>query len=363
MTIGNANAPGNAELHQPLAELLQRSLSTTSTPGVTVALWLDGQVFFSSAAGFRDLEQTTVMDLPARFYIYSVTKSLIATVILRLVEQGRLALDTPVQTYLPQVPIDLPVNIRQILNHSAGLPDYGALPAYFQALKANPAQSWIADEFLNATLSKGLAFVPGQGWGYSNIGFLLLRKVIEIILQCSLRAALRDQIFARLGLRNTFVAQTLEDARQLTPGYSAFFAPDGMYQDIRDLYHPGWVSHGVVISTSADLARIIEAIFTGQLLSPASRATMLEVVDVPGRHAYFQQPAYGLGLMVDRGSRHGLIAGHAGGGPGYSVGALHLPDVYGHRLTSIALANCDQDDLGMQLAFEMAMLVGDWLAS
>jgi D-alanyl-D-alanine carboxypeptidase len=290
-----------------------------------------------------------------------VTKSLLATVILQLVEQARIALDTPVQVYLTQLPLDTPVTVRQLLNNTGGIPNYYALPAYFEALKADPTHSWTSDEFLIYTLPQGLTFAPGQGWGYSNIGFLLLRRVIEEVMNASLRTALHEQLFAPLDLQHTFVAQTLEDARQLTPGYSAFFRSDGSLQDVRPVYHPGWVSHGVVVATASELARVIDALFTCELISPQSLAAMLEPVLVPSKHSLFQQPAYGLGLMIDPQSQYGIIAGHGGEGPGYSAAALHIPDIHGRRITSIALANRDQHDLGLRMAFTMATILGDTL--
>ena len=84
---------------------------------------------------------------------------------------------------------------------------------------------------------------------------------------------------------------------------------------------------------------------------------MLSAVSVPVKHSFFRQPAYGLGVMIDRRSRYGVMAGHGGGGPGYSAGALHIPDAHGRRITSIALANCDQGDTGLMLAYELAMAV------
>ncbi len=351
----------NTDFQQQLVEQVQQGLAATATPGAAVALLLDGQPVLVSGVGFRDPQQTTALDSDAQFYIYSVTKSLLATVILQLVEQGRIALDTPVQIYLPQLPFDTPVTIRQLLNHTAGLPDYGGLPAYTQALQADPTQPWGDDEFLTHTLAQGFRFAPGQGWSYSNIGFLLIRRVIEAALNTSLRAAMHSQIVASLDLRQTFVAETLADVQQLTPGYSQFFRADNGLQDIRLFYHPGWVSHGVVVSTAPELAQMIEALFTGRLLSPQSRAAMLEPVLLSFTHPYFQQPAYGLGVMIDPQSRHGIIAGHAGGGPGYSAGALHLPHVHGHRITSVVLANCDRDDLALRTAFQLAMLLADEL--
>ncbi|GAC1355528.1 MAG: serine hydrolase domain-containing protein [Herpetosiphon sp.] len=361
MTVGDRDSLRDSRLDRRLMAMVQDAVATTSTPGAAVTLLLDGQAVFVAGIGFRDLERTAVLDAHAQFYIYSVTKTLIATAILQLVEQGHIVLDTPIQGYVPQLPLDTPVTVRQLLNHSGGIPDYGGLPTYFEALKACPQHPWTSEEFLSYVMPEGLIFVPGQGWSYSNIGFLLLRRLIAVVTNASLRTTLHEQIFAPLGLEHTFVAETLADARQLAPGYSSFFSPDDSLQDIRPLYHPGWVSHGVVVATAPELARVVDGIFAGRFLRADSLAAMREPVLVPMTHPLFRQPAYGLGLMLDLRSRHGVIAGHGGGGPGYSAAALHVPDVHGRRITSIVLANRDQSDLSLRTAFTMAMMLADTL--
>ena len=352
----------NCTLNDQLRDEANQVLIPSSAPGASIALLLDGSSFFVSAVGFRDLERNIPLESDARFYIYSVTKSLIAAVILQLVEQGYVSLDAPVQEYLPQLSLEIPVTVRQLLNHTGGIPDYGGLPSYFEAIKTNPMDPWTSEEFLSATLSQGLIFPPGQGWRYSNIGFLLLRKLIEAVFHSSLSTAFYNQIFGPLDLQHTFVAQTLDDAQQLTPGYSSFFERDDSFEDVRSVYHPEWVSHGVVIATALELAQLFDSIFSGRLLSSEeSLVAMLEPVEAQVEHPLFQEPAYGLGLMIDRGSRFGILAGHGGGGPGYSAGALTIPDACGRRITSVALANSDQDDLGLQIAHSMATTLGDVL--
>ena len=96
---------------------------------------------------------------------------------------------------------------------------------------------------------------------------------------------------------------------------------------------------------------MIEAVFASGLLSTASLAAMLTPVIVPGEYAPFQEPAYGLGVMLDGRSSYGTVAGHGGGGPGYSIGAFHFENVWGRRVTSVALANGDAGDIGVELAF------------
>jgi D-alanyl-D-alanine carboxypeptidase len=342
------------QLQQRLMQTLHQALAGTITPGISAAVLLDGEPLFISAAGFRDIEKTIPLEPIDKFYIYSTTKSLIATVILRMTEAGHVQLDAPVQVYLPQLGLEKQVTLRQLLNHTGGVPDYGSLPAYFEALKADPKHPWDSNRFRAETLSNGLIFEPGQGWAYSNIGYLLLRQVIERVLDTTLRTAFNEHIFVPLGLSESFVAKNLTDAHALTPGYSTIFSSDNNMEDVRAVYHPGWVSHGVVIAAASDLASINDAIFSSRLLGPESRAAMLEAIPVQVKHPLFQQPGYGLGVMIDMASQFGILAGHGGGGPGYSAGVVHLPDVHGRRITAAALANCDQGELGLQAAFQLA---------
>jgi D-alanyl-D-alanine carboxypeptidase len=232
------------------------------------------------------------------------------------------------------------------------------MPEYQADLRADPTLPWTDTEFLERTLARGMRFVPGAGWDYSNVGYLILRQLLQRVHAASFRDVLESTIFAPLGLRQTLVAESLADATILTPGWSSYLRADDELENIAPHYHPGWVSHGVVISTAAELATIVDALFAGRLLRPESLAAMKEPVILPFEHPLFRQPAYGLGLMIDTGSPHGLVAGHGGGGPGYSIGSLHFEHVNGSRVTSVALANRDAGDVGLRLAYELAMRVG-----
>jgi D-alanyl-D-alanine carboxypeptidase len=334
-------------------------LREEETPGAAVALTIDGRPVLQAGVGFRDLDGTVPLERDPPCYIYSVTKLLLANAALQLVEQQRLRLDAPVLTYLPQLPLTAGVTVRRLLNHTGGLPDYGELPEYRAALRADPTRPWTTGEFLERTLAGGLLFEPGAGWAYSNIGYLIVRLLLESIQGVPLRDILQHAIFDPLALQRTFVADDLSSARALTPGFSSALRDDGALEDIAPHFHPGWVSHGVVISTPTELAAIVEALFTSELLDESSLATMLEPVPVAVEHSFLSQPAYGLGLMLDAASPHGIVAGHGGIGPGYSIGALYLSHVAGRRVTSVVFANRDRGDLGLRIAYRLARLVAD----
>ena len=341
-------------LQSELRDAITSLLAATDAPGVAVASVVDGEPGFAQGIGFRDADRTQTLDAHEQFYLFSITKTFIAAAVMRLTEDDQLNLDDTIQTLLPEIALDHSVTLRQLLNHTGGVPDYSALPAYFEDLRSDPSTPWTANQFLARTLPLGFPFLPGAGWAYSNIGFLLVRLAIERVTRRSLREVLADLIFAPLGLRHTFVAQTLDDGSVLTPGYSRDLDRDGHVHDISGRYHPGWVSHGVVVSSAPETAVMLDAVFSGRLLQPASVAAMLDGVVVPGTHDLFATPGYGLGLMVDLGPPAGRVAGHGGGGPGYSTAAFHFPDLNGSRVSSVALVNRDGDNIGLRIAIALA---------
>ena len=348
----------NDKLSPRVVQLVTGHLRDAKTPGAGVAVIFDGEVAFAGGVGTRDLAGNEPLPDDARFYIYSITKTLLAAITLQLVERGEVGLDRTVQEYLPEYPLATPVTVRQVLNHTAGLRDYGGMAEYAAAVRAHPEAAWSENDFLDRTLTDGLLFAPGEGWSYSNIGYLTIKLLVERVTGLTLRELVVSRIAVPLGLVDTSVAETLDDTTVLTPGYSAWIDPEGPVVDVSRRYHPGWVSHGVVTSTAPELAQIIDAVFGGRLVAPALLPEMLRPTRVPVDHPLFVEPSYGLGAMLDPGSPYGVVAGHGGGGPGYSAGALHFPNVGGRRVTTVALANSDRGDAGLPIAFGLVGAVG-----
>ena len=336
---------------------IQRLLEDAGAPGAAITLILDGQPW-SAGIGRVTREGADRLDPSARFGIYSVTKTVIAAIVMNLAESGMLSLDDPISAHVPGLPFEAPVLVRQALNHTGGFPDYGGLADYHDAIRNHPHTPWTPGEFLERTVGGGLLFAPGQGWRYSNIGYMLLRLMIERLTGLSLREAVRQFLSEPLGLHAFTVVDSLGDTSALTPGYSALLDPENAPMNIVPHYHPGWVSHGLVASTAADLARFVDLLFLGRVVGPGSLNAMLEAEPVGESHPWMTAPSYGLGLMIDPANRFGCVAGHTGGGPGYSTAAYHFPDVAAHRVTSVALVNHDGNDIATDTVFSIA----GWLA-
>lgn len=276
-------------------------------------------------------------DEPA-FLAYSITKTLIAALVLKLCEEGSMHLEDPLARWFPGIDRAEQITVRRLLNHTGGIPDYGGSAAYHASVRSFPSTPWSFERFAEETFDKGLSFEPGEGWAYSNPGYMLVRRIIEMVAGARLRDLVAARIAGPLGLRRTFVPESVEDLAALSPGASCALAPGGVPRDVRHAYHPGWVSHGVVASTSSEIVRFLDALFQGQFLSQSSRAQMFELVAVPGAKSdrYRGEPSYGLGLMADQASPWGLLVGHNGGGPGYSASAFHAVDLGGASVCVMA---------------------------
>lgn len=264
----------------------------------------------------------------ARFLVYSVAKPMLAAAALRLADRGRLALDAPLSRRLPEVPNAERVTPRQLLSHRAGYPDYGGLSEYHEAVRRGDPP-WTDEEFLERTGAAALRFEPGAGWAYSNIGYLLVRRLLEEVADAPLAEVLGAELFRPLGLSRTEVAGGPEDLEGLVFGTSAHLDDGGAPGRVPGRYDPGWVAHGAVVSTAPEIARFLGALFAGELLSPGRLGEMCELVPVaePDPRRPWVRPSYGLGLMADPESPRGRVYGHTGAGPGSVAAAYSFLDV------------------------------------
>ena len=117
-------------------------------------------------------------DEPA-FLAYSITKTFTAALILMLSEENLLRIEDPVARWVPRIAHADRITLRRLLNHTAGIPDYGRIRAYHDDLRASPSTPWSFDRYAAETFDKGLDFEPGQGWVYSNPGYMLLKVILE----------------------------------------------------------------------------------------------------------------------------------------------------------------------------------------
>jgi CubicO group peptidase (beta-lactamase class C family) len=264
---------------------------------------------------------------------WSITKSCLAACVLVLVAGGRLDLDRPMPARR--------FTLRQLLQHTSGLSCYTEHPDYDPALDRHE-DPW-GDERLLALSQEGAPlFPPGQGWSYSNTGYFLVRRLIEQTTGNDIERALRTMVLAPLGISDVFIARTRDDLKRSTWGDE-------------DDFHPGWVAHGLLMGHPADAALFMHRLFTGALLPAPLREAMrvrhpvnVNLPDRPWRTA-----GYGLGLMMDIASPHGLCVGHSGQGPDSVAAAYHFPDL-DPPLTAAAFAPTDDQGIAERAVLDEA---------
>ena len=252
---------------------------------------------------------------------WSFTKTTLAAAALALVAQDQLNLDRPV--------VPWPFTLRQLLQHRAGLANHGRLAAYHEAVR-NGEAPWPRERLLRQVEADKLVFQPGRGWAYSNIGYLLVRELIEDATGQDIGTALDRLVLAPLGISGVKVASEPADLSE-----TAWGNPAG--------YHPGWVYHGLLIGPAASAVLLLHRLLGGALLPPALLSEMLSPHPVggpiPGRP--WQTAGYGLGLMIGVGDAGASFMGHTGEGPD-STAAIYqqarVPRDGGPRRTAAAFA-------------------------
>lgn len=330
----------NETLIQRLRVYLEPPACRVPLAAVSIA-FLDGHAIESGIMTAAGEGSHASINVESRFVVQSITKSFTAAVILRLVASGTLMLDALISEWLPDVPSASRITIRQCLQHTSGLPDYGALPEYHEAVQQG-ATPWTFTEFLNHTHAEQLLFEPGRGWQYSNIGYMFLRRIIETVRGQSFAEIVAAEVCRPLSLMHTSVIRDRDDYQTLAPAYSIYLSSDGSAVEVRTRYDPGWVAPGVVASTASDLLRFYDRLFAGDLLPSRLLDEMRTVVRASTTPTQrFVAPSYGLGLIADPLSPYGTLYGHGGGGPGYTSAALHVLSPRRQPVTVAVLSNTE----------------------
>jgi D-alanyl-D-alanine carboxypeptidase len=277
-------------------------------------------------------DHQTDLSTDSVFPVYSITKTLTAICVLRLVEAGSLRLDAPIHGWLPEVELPTTVTLTHLLQHTSGLRDYGPLPEYHQAVRLHPDRPWTRKEFLDAVLPKGMLFAPGGSWAYSNIGYMLVVDILERVTGRTFAQVLAQFVTQPLALQRTLVLETIEDLMACVPGFGSEITEDGSLVDVRGRYHPGWCAPRVVSSTPAEITRTFDALFSGELLAVDTLRRMLTLVPLPGLREPPMVIDGGMGVFSNAASPYGRNYGHGGGGPGYDLTAGIYPDASGGRV-------------------------------
>ncbi|ABS04097.1 serine hydrolase domain-containing protein [Kineococcus radiotolerans] len=281
----------------------------------------------STDAGVDAGGGTSAVDAPAR--VASTTKSMVATVVVQLAEEGEFGLDDPVDSVLPGVlPAERGVTVRQLLNHTSGLPSAPVFDtSSAQRLLDSVRRSWTPQERVAAALALPWTNEAGAAFSYSNENYAVLGMLIEHVTGDDLATVLQQRVFTPAGMQDTSYPSDTSMPTDALRGYQfpdTGPGPGGL--DTTEQEPSAWDAGAAVISTAPDLNAFFRALFSGELVSSEGVAQMQQI-GVEG---------YGLGLLaggdpcgtfpVPAGQTPELVFGQRGNGVGYRALALSSPD-------------------------------------
>ncbi|MCX7026708.1 MAG: class A beta-lactamase-related serine hydrolase [Spirochaetes bacterium] len=327
---GSGNPPpaiSQAKRHD-LERTLEAQMELFKVPGAIVGLWFPSIGSWVTGAGQGDLATGRAPDIGDKVRIGSVTKTFTATVVLQLIDEGRLSLDDKLSAWEPEVPGAADITVRQLLDMTSGLFNFTDDPGFWQRFMEAPKGVWTPQDLVDIAAARPAAFPPGQKYQYCNTNYILLGMIIEKLIGRTAGEEITTRIIERLGLENTSFPSDPELPYPFTHGYVPAAGQPSGSADLEDLseYSPSpfWTAGGMV-STLADLRIWIKAIATGELLSPLMHAEQLK----------FSSPdtaLYGLGMM----NWSNMLFGHSGEVPGYNSSMYYMPSL---DAVSIVLIN------------------------
>jgi D-alanyl-D-alanine carboxypeptidase len=300
---------------------LQQALDKLVAAGVpgAIALEREGEQEWRAGSGVSDLQTKEPISARGRFRIGSITKGFVSTVVLQLVAERRLSLDDTVERWLPGlVPNGAAITVRQLMNHTSGVPEYTDEPFLLELLH-DPLKTWRPLELVRRAVAHPPAFAPGTSWAYSNTNYILLGLIVATVddapaaLQMASPAfEVYRRIVAPLGLWQTRFPLTDPDIHgPHAHGYLIDPPPEWGLPAIIDTtrFNPSWAwTAGAIVSTLDGVADFHRALFTGGLLAPDQQRD-LETTVAAGAGL-----DYGLGVFRLQ-TPCGPAWGHNGGTP------------------------------------------------
>ncbi|MFD8723997.1 serine hydrolase domain-containing protein [Streptomyces sp. NPDC059629] len=283
----------------PDAEALRAAIAGLPDADATAALVRVGGTdgVWRGSAGVHDLASGRAADPDARFRAGSTTKVVTAAAVLRLAADGRIDLGAPVQRYLPGLftPAFRPITVRQLLNHTSGIQAGDGWGDSFEAQYAHRFDTLTPEQVVRSAVAKGPEFAPGTRQDYLNINYTVLGLLIEKVTGRSYAGQATRLVLRPAGMRDTYFPGT--DPRIRGPhnhGYQKVTKADGTtgFVDVTEWNQADRFAAGDMISTTADLERLLTSLFRGRIVPPGPQ--LEEMFTVP---AHIEGATYSAGLQ------------------------------------------------------------------
>nr|WP_294787950.1 serine hydrolase [uncultured Flavobacterium sp.] len=273
----------------------------------------NGKVIFKKGFGLANMEWNVPNQPDTKFRLGSISKQFTALLIVKLAEEGKLKLDVPITTYLPDYPKENgdKITIHKLLTHTSGIPNYTSVPNFFKDKARNP---YTPAEFVKTFSSLPLEFTPGEKFNYSNSGYFLLGYIIEKVSGKTYEQYLQEIIFTPLKMVNSGYDHSDVILKNRAAGYEKQGKKivNAAYLDMSIPY-----AAGSLYSTVEDLYLWDQALYTNKLLSEKSIESLFKPYIKAGG------ASYGYGWFVDEFDNGDKgkpkMVGHGGGINGFNT--------------------------------------------
>lgn len=303
-----------------------------------------GKILYKKSFGFSNEKTGEKLDENSVFELASVSKQFTAMAIVILKEKGKLNYDDKISKYLPELSHYSNISIRNLLNHTGGLPDYMEIMDSTFDKNRIATNNDIISTF--ARLKPQVLFEPNSKWEYSNTGYALLASIIEKVSGMSYGDYLSSTIFKPLNMTNTFVYRRRFAPKKVVNyayGYvysdsaKKYLLPDNIRETKMVVWLDGIVGDGTVNSTTIDLLKWDRALYTDKLVSKKDKEEIFSAATLVDS----SETDYGFGWFLENNGVYGRIVSHTGGWPGYrTLIERHIQN----DKTMIILLNCTNDN-------------------
>lgn len=297
-----------------IMQIVRDYMAEAHLKAVIVKVTVDGAEIVTAAEGESMTGVPATPDM--HFRNGAVAISYVSTLMLQLVDEGKMSLDEKVSTYLPDLPHADEVTVGQLAQMTSGYQDFVLGNEQFAEIAyADPFKAWTTEDQLALAMDKPLWFEPGTNWAYAHTNYVILGLVLEEVTGMSLEDALQEKVLDPLGLADTTASLTAEIPEPALHAYSSerrsfLKIPEGVpfYEDSTG-WNPSWtISQGAIQTSNIDdLLTSAIAVGTGELLSEESYAAMTST-DLRGRTTAIdgcvncrpldEFATYGLGLWI-----------------------------------------------------------------
>lgn len=282
------------EKEKTILELVCHEKEKYGLKSVLFSVWQNNQQISSAALGNSMTHIPATEDM--HFRVGGVMETFLTTLLLQLVDEGKVKLDDTLSTWFPDLPEAHLVTLEMLANSTSGYPDYVHSEDFIRAFYKDVFKEWTSEELLDFAFAQPMHYKPGTSWNYSHTNYVILGEVLQKITQQSIESLMEDRISEKLQLKNTKFSTTSDIP---SPTLHAYTMERGIYED-STYWNPSWTSFsGRLSSNLADLEKWANAFGSGTLLSKQAHSSLSAPTTVGKGPFQNTQKFFGLGFMVE----------------------------------------------------------------